>query len=126
MLYTILHSSVTVFACIIAVVVLRARVTRTQFLGAVCVVVGLLATAIPSPVPARRNFLLGAVTSALGSLFLAASYPLAELTFRLARSPPAEEAAAFYGSLVNVALYSAWTALYTAPRWQVLGTDEVC
>ena len=119
MLYSILHSSVALFACLIAILVLRTPVTPTQLTGAAMVGVGVLITALPHPVPARRSFALGAIASALGSLFLAASYPLAELVFVLARAPP-EECVAFYGSLLNVLLYSLWTLLYTAPRWRQL------
>ena len=57
---------------------------------------------VPQPLVARRSFAIGLAASAGGSLFLAVSYPLAELVFRLARRPPPEEAAAFYGSLVYV------------------------
>jgi drug/metabolite transporter (DMT)-like permease len=67
MLYTILHSSVTFFACVIAVCVLRARVTPVQYAGVFCVVAGLLATSLPSPIDARRSFFVGAVTSTLGA-----------------------------------------------------------
>ena len=120
MLYTILHSSVIFFACGIAVIVLQTRIAPGQFAGATLVVLGLLATALPQPLAARRSFLRGVVASSLGSLFLAASYPLTELTFRLARVPPPEELAAFYGALINVTLYTAWTVAYTLPRWHEL------
>ena len=118
MLYTILHSSVVFFACVIAVLVLGTRVTPQQLGGAAMVVVELLATAVPQPLVARRSFAIGLAASAGGSLFLAVSYPLAELVFRLARRPPPEEAAAFYGSLVNVAIFTSRTLLFTLPRWQ--------
>ena len=83
--------SVTFFACLIAVAVLRTRVTRVQFAGAGLIVFGLLASALPQPLAARRSFSWALLASALGSLFLATSYPLTELIFRLSRAPPAEE-----------------------------------
>ena len=42
------------------------------------------------------------------------------MLFKLGLGPPPEEAAAFYGSLVNVTIYTAWTLAYTVPRWHAL------
>jgi hypothetical protein len=62
---------------------------------------------------------------AAGSLFLAASYPLTELTFRLSRGPIPEESAAFHGALINVVLFSTWTVCYTVPRWHLLVVEPM-
>lgn len=120
MLYTILHSSVVLFTCGIANLVLRTHVTLPQFAGALTVALGLLTTTIPGPLEARRSFTSGAVTALLGAICLAAAYPATELCFHLCRRPPREEEAAFYGALVNVVIGSAWTFAYTVPRWDSL------
>ena len=138
-LFTILHSSVTFFACVIAAA-LGARVTTTQFLGAGLVVVGLLATSFPHPLSARGSYTMGAVAAVAGSLSLAASYPLTETVFRVVDRPPAHgrggtplrfdrhgrhtedvaEVAVLYGSIFNSVNFGLWTLLYTLPRWDSL------
>lgn len=119
MLFTIFQSSVTLFACLIAVCVLGTRLAALQWLGVGCVVLGLLLTSLPSPVVARRSFSVGLACSMLGSLFTAASYPVSELVFRLAPpgAPPAEELVCLLGSLLNAAVFTGWTVFYTLPRW---------
>ena len=119
-LFTILHSSVTFFACVIAAAALRARPSPLQWAGALAVVGGLLVTAFPAPVDARESFSWSVVWTVLGSFLLASSYPLSELVFRLAPSAatrPSEEMACFLGSLTNVLAFSLWTCAYTAPNW---------
>jgi len=119
MLFTIFQSSVTLFVCLIAVCVLGTRLAPLQWLGVSCIVLGLLLTSLPSPVVARRSFSVGVACSMLGSLFSAASYPVSELVFRLAPpgAPPAEELVCLLGSLLNAAVFTAWTLFYTLPRW---------
>mmetsp|Transcript_57317 Transcript_57317/g.125545 ORF Transcript_57317/g.125545 Transcript_57317/m.125545 type:complete len:367 (+) Transcript_57317:28-1128(+) len=118
MLFTIFHSSVTLPSAIIAVVLLKAKVTWVQWAGVLLVVVGLLVTVFPNPVKPKNSFLWGFTTSAVGSLCLAASYPFSELVFQLGASHrPAEEMACFLGSVFNVVIFSVWTAVYTVPRW---------
>jgi drug/metabolite transporter (DMT)-like permease len=128
MLYTILHSSVTFFACLISVIVLRTRVTPVQWFACATVVCGLLLTAIPTPIEAQGSFAAGVACAFVGSLCLAASYPLAELVFRSAPSgahPPTAEVCSFVGSLVNVLLFLVWTVAYTVPRWEELVVEPV-
>jgi len=121
MLFTIFHSSVTFFACLIAVLILRTRVTLVQWCACLAVVCGLVLSGVPSPVEAQGSFAIGIVAAAAGALCLAASYPLAELVFRLApKSPPASEACSFVGSLLNVSAFGVWTLAYTVPRWDEL------
>ena len=67
-LFTILHSSVTLFACLIAVLVLRTRVNAVQWLSVVAVAVGLVLTAIPSPITAHASFAIGLASAIAGSL----------------------------------------------------------
>ena len=123
-LYTILHSSVTFFAAVFAVAVLRARLTAVQWIACLSVVLGLVLTGIPTPVPTQGSFATGLICAAVGSLCLAASYPLAELVFRSASTGihglPSEELCSCVGSLVNVAAFTAWTLAYTVPRWGAL------
>ena len=79
---------------------------------------GLLATAFPH-LGARESFGWSFLFSLLGSLCLAASYPLSELFFRLAGdAPPSEEMGCLVGSLFNVVLFSGWTLAYTVPHWE--------
>ncbi len=126
MLFTIFHSSVTFFACVLAVLVLRARVSAVQWTGCGLVVLGLVSTALPSPVVAKNSFAIGFAASAAGSLCLAAAYPLSELVFRSAPgTPPAEEMACFLGSVLNVGIYGFWTLAYTLPRWQPLVVEPI-
>ena len=65
---------------------------------------------------------LGLICSLSGSLCLAASYPFSELVFRiggrLEGGAVSEEAACTVGSFANTAIFSLWTAAYTAPRWK--------
>jgi drug/metabolite transporter (DMT)-like permease len=122
MLFTIFHSSVTVFSCVVAVVVLRAKITWPQWGGVFLIVAGLLATAFPNSIEAPGSFALGITCSILGSASLAFSYPLSELVFRSGESEPiSEEVACTVGSLINALLFSAWTIFYTVPRW----TEEI-
>lgn len=120
MLYTILHSSVTFFACLIAFVCLRTRITPAQWAGCLLVVLGLVITATPSTVDAQESFWVGLASAGAGALCLAASYPLAELIFRSASVPPAEEFCSFAGALLNVLLFGTWTLSYTYHRWDEL------
>ena len=117
-LFILLHTSVTLFACVIAFFLLKARPSPLQWLGAMAVVCGLLVTAFPAPLHARQNFDGSFLFTLVGSLLLAGSYPLSELVFRLAKEGdgPSEEAACLLGSLFNVACFTLWTLGYTAPR----------
>ena len=74
MLFTIFHSSVTLFSCIIAVFVVQAKISSIQWFGILLVIVGLFATAIPNPISSPGSFTIGLVCSLVGSFFLAASY----------------------------------------------------
>lgn len=122
-LFTLLHSSVTFFACVIAAFLLRARPTILQWLGALAVVAGLLCTAFPSPVSARESYGWSTIWALVGSFCLAVSYPLSELVFAAAGShPPSEEMACACGSLLNVGAWTIWTLAYTVPNWH---TDVV-
>ena len=115
-LYTILHSSVTLFACLIAFAVLRTPINCVQWASVLAVVCGLVLTAFPQPIAAHGDFLVGLLSAAAGSLCLAASYPLAELVFRSSKThTPSAEFCAFAGSLVNVAGFGIWQ-LVTTPR----------
>ena len=119
MLFTIFQSSVTLFACLIALAMpWTPRMQPKQWAGVCLIVGGLMLTSIPNPIVARRSFSLGLTCSMLGSFFLATSYPVCELVFRMTPSPPSEEMACFCGSLVNVVVFTTWTLVYTVPRWQ--------
>jgi len=83
LLFTIFHSSVTIFSCAIAVAMLGAHVSHKQWAGILLIVAGILVTAVPSPIVVTGNFSVGLVCSIAGSLCLAASYPLSELVFQL-------------------------------------------
>ena len=121
LLFTIFHSSVTLFSCIIAVFIVQAKITKRQWSGIVLIIIGLLATAIPNPIASPGNFWVGMTCSLLGSFFLAASYPFSEKVFRLSASgtlgPVREETACFFGALVNAFFAIVWTCVYTIPRW---------
>eukprot|EP00316_Scyphosphaera_apsteinii_P008451 CAMPEP_0119322494 /NCGR_PEP_ID=MMETSP1333-20130426/58369_1 /TAXON_ID=418940 /ORGANISM="Scyphosphaera apsteinii, Strain RCC1455" /LENGTH=448 /DNA_ID=CAMNT_0007329743 /DNA_START=13 /DNA_END=1359 /DNA_ORIENTATION=+ len=119
-LFSIIHSSVAIFACASATVVLKIRVAWVQWLGAVLVVGGLLVTVLPPALHSsavQSSLFLGVLFLVMSSIGNAASYPVAELIFRMTPSPPSEEMACFCGSLVNVLVLSGWTAGYTVPRW---------
>ena len=150
-LYAIFHTSVTFFACVIAVIVLRARVSAVQWAGAALVVGGIFVTSFPQPVVAEGSFAIGLIAAAVAALFLAASYPTAELVFRLADRPPSEarglrvlhvrastslssspplpipsqEVACFLGSLFNTGAFTLWTLAYTVPRWHAAVIDPI-
>ena len=119
-LFTILHSSVTLFAALLAVVVLKAEITPLQCIGVGCVFFGLLATSLPQPLPARKSLLGSGIAALAGSFCVALSYVLSELTFRLTRSQMPVTIVAVFGSLVGVVIYTTWTLCYTLPRWDVL------
>lgn len=118
LLYTILHSSVTFFACAISVLVFRTRISPLQWVGVLGVVVGLILTTVPSPVESHGDFFTGLFCAVAGSLCTAAAYPLAELVYRSAVQPPAEEFCSFSGSFINVGIFAIWTIAYTVPRWE--------
>eukprot|EP00942_MAST-04A_sp_MAST-4A-sp1_P000141 g141.t1 len=122
MLFTIFHSSVTLFSCIIAVFVVQAKISSIQWFGILLVILGLFATAIPNPIAAPGEFSIGLVCSLVGSFFLAASYPFSEKVFRIGREtlkgPVKEETACFFGALINAAIYTIYTFIHTIPRWQ--------
>jgi len=127
-LYTILHSMVTLFAVAIAFVLLRVRISAGQWVAVLAVVTGLVLTGVPTPADAQGNFVLASVSGAAGALCLAASYPLAELVFKLAprgTMPPSEEACAFSGALLNVLVFGTWTLAFTVPRWTELVLDPI-
>ena len=69
MLFTIFHSSVTLFSCIIAVFVVQAKISSIQWFGILLVIVGLFATAVPNPIAAPGSFTIGLVCSLVGSFF---------------------------------------------------------
>jgi len=132
-LFTVVHSSVTLLACLSAALVLRARVLPFQWLGGLLVFGGMLATAIPSSgsltdgvgdpsgPAALPNLPLGLLFSALGCIGIALSYPVAELVFDLARrhgaAPPSADMACLCASSFSVLALSGWTLGYTLPRW---------
>lgn len=124
MLFTIFHSSVTVFSCGIAVLMLKTKISLPQWGGVFLIVAGVLSTAVPQPiaVPEDGSFWVGLICSVTGSLSLAASYPFSELVFvrgsKEADGAISEEMACCVGSLFNSIIYTAWSLVYTAPRWQ--------
>lgn len=169
-LFTIFHSSVTIFSCAIAVVMLGTRVSPGQWTGIVFIVAGILVTALPQPVVVTGNFFVGLVCSCVGSLCLAAAYPWSELVFKLGEQHQqeeqeqeqvtvsqedhderetndtdtdsnvrltnstvsssnclvvGEEMACFVGSLLNTALFTVWTLVYTVPRWGTSIVDYI-
>ena len=83
MLFTIFHSSVTVFSCLIAVALLKTKITWPQWAGVLLIVAGVFVTTIPNPIKATGNFFLGFLCSLIGSLCLAASYPISEMVFKV-------------------------------------------
>lgn len=120
MLYAVFHSSIIVFASLVAVALLRARLTALQWAGTATVVLGLLVTAIPSQVEARGSFAVGLASCLVGSLLHALFLPLGEMASAppLCAAGPPGEVLALWESLLGVAAFSAWTAGYTAPRWR--------
>lgn len=123
MLFTIFHSSVTLFSCIIAICMVKNTfVSRRQWFGISLIVVGLLATSIPNPVSSPGSFFTGLFCSLGGSLLLAASYPLSELVFRISKEKELgqvrEETACFLGALINSIGYSLYTIFHTIPHWK--------
>lgn len=121
LLFTVFHASVTVFSCGLAVLLLRAKITGPQWAGVALIVAGVLVTTLPSPIEVTGNFYVGLGASLLGSLCLAASYPLSELVFARGAAEPAgrltEEMACVAGSLLNTGAFTLWTLVYTVPRW---------
>ena len=88
-LYIILHSTDTLFACIIAVLLAQARHPRPMGGGRGGRPIGLVVMGAPTPVDAQGNFGLALVCGALGALCLAVSIPLAEIHLpRRADGPP--------------------------------------
>ena len=92
-LFTIFHSSVTLCSVVIAVWILPAivptvppSVSMHQWFGVVLIVLALLVTTLPAPIRSSGSFTLGFLCSGLGSVFLAASYPVSELVFQLSSS----------------------------------------
>lgn len=131
LLFTIFHSSVTVFSCAIAIASpLRARITPPQWAGVLLVVVGVTATAIPAPLATEGSgsFVVGVLCSLAGSLCLAGSYPVSELVFKvgatLEKGPVSEEAACTIGSLLNTLIFTGWTLAWTLPRWEEKVADH--
>ena len=100
MLFTIFHSSVTVFTCAIAVAVLKTKITWPQWGGVALIVGGVFVTAVPNPiaVPDDGSFWGGLICSVVGSLSLAASYPFSELVFKRGE---AEEGGAISEEMVS-------------------------
>ena len=100
-----------VFSCVIAVLVLKAKITLVQWLGVLLIVGGVLITAVPQPiaVPPSGSFWAGLICSVVGSLSLAASYPFSELVFTKGaledEGSISEEMACCVGSLFNAVLY---------------------
>eukprot|EP00943_MAST-04B_sp_MAST-4B-sp1_P000005 g5.t1 len=122
MLFTIFHSSVTLFSCIIAIFVVNAKITTVQWIGILFIILGLFATAIPNPIKAPNSFTVGLLCSLTGSFFLAASYPFSEKVFHLGREtlrgPVKEETACFFGALVNASIFTIYTMVHTIPNWK--------
>ena len=58
--FTILHSFVTFFACVISAVVLRTRISLPQWLGCFLVVCGLVLTGVPHPMDSQVERALAA------------------------------------------------------------------
>jgi len=150
MLFTIFHSSVTIFSCAIAVCMLGAKVSLRQWGGVGLILAGILITAVPNPIQVKGSFFWGIVCSCTGSLFLAASYPFSELVFKLGEEEEigdeetevtsiditgtetvrvggcvGEEMSCFVGSLLNTVLFTVWTLAYTVPHWQTGVADFV-
>lgn len=127
MLFTIFHSSVTLFSCIIAVFVVQAQITKIQWFGILLIILGLFATAIPNPITAPGSFTIGLLCSLIGSFFLAASYPFSEKVFRLGREtlkgPVKAETACFFGALINASFFTIYTLIHTIPNWKSEITD---
>ena len=76
MLFTIFSSSVTLFACILAVVFFGVRLQLMQWGGVGIIGVGLLLTSIPNPIVAQHSFFWGATCSLLGAMCSASAYPI--------------------------------------------------
>ena len=92
MLFTIFNSSVTLFACAVALLLpWTPRLRPQQWAGVCSIVLGLMLTSIPNPVVARHSFAIGLTCSMLGSFFVASSYPICEIVFRATAVPPSEE-----------------------------------
>jgi len=123
MLFTIFHSSVTVFTCAIAVAVLKTKITWPQWGGVALIVGGVFVTAVPNPiaVPDDGSFWGGLICSVVGSLSLAASYPFSELVFKRGE---AEEGGAISEEMVST--LSTTPGCIDAPRWAALLTRWRC
>eukprot|EP00937_MAST-01D_sp_MAST-1D-sp2_P004182 g4182.t1 len=124
MLFTIFHTSVTAFSCLIAVFLLGSKVTLQQWCGVLLIIVGLFCTQIPQGIKVTGNLTLGLICSIVGSFCLAASYPFSELVFKRGEADPSgkgpisEEMACCVGSAFNSVIFTFWTLGYTMQRWQ--------
>mmetsp|Transcript_29124 Transcript_29124/g.37579 ORF Transcript_29124/g.37579 Transcript_29124/m.37579 type:complete len:384 (+) Transcript_29124:117-1268(+) len=122
MLFTIFHASVTVFSCIIAVILLKVKISWKQWIGVILIVIGIFITTFPNPIKVTGNFFLGFICSLFGSLSLAASYPFSEMVFIQGNKEKygviTEEMACAVGSLINTFIFTIWTCVYTIPNWK--------
>ena len=133
-LFTMFHSSVTLWCCVIAKYVLKRTVTPIQWGGVLVIIAGLFATFLPQPitVPKTGSYVWGVGCSLIGSLFLAASYPFSELVFRVGKNPVtgkvdpiSEEMSCFVGASVNTLVFGIWTLAYTCQDWHTYVTALV-
>lgn len=117
-LFVLFNSSVTLFSCLFALLLpWTPRPRPKQWCGVFSIVLGIVQTAIPNPVVARISFSVGLTSSLLSALSGAASFPVCELIFHCTTQAPTAEMASFCGSLITAGVFTAWTAIYTVPRW---------
>ena len=118
MLFTIFNSSVTVFACLSAVLAFKARL-RLQWAGVLSIVFGLFVTAFPNPVTARTR-LRGASSARCSARSASPPRTRSPRPSSASRRPARRRrrrwrACAATSSTCRDHL---WSLAYTRPRWQ--------
>lgn len=150
--FTVVYSSLTIWAALLGIPMLRKAPNKWQWAAMVVIVLGLLASAASHTAvhlkhaphmnhtnasfhheamlrqtasqSADRTYLLGAAAGLVGSMSYALMYVLIEVVSKEHDSPPAEVLCAFFG-VVNTCITVVYIVAWDGPRWKDLVSDQV-
>ncbi len=123
-LYTVVHSSVTVYIAVLSYFFLNRKLHQGQWIGIMIVMMGLSIVAAGARLDGQ-DASLGVVLVLLGSGIHSATYICSEYLLVCCDNPISPELLCTLLGGVGTAINLSWQLVYTLPRYQTLVVDEI-